>query len=93
MDKKVIMIIGGGQLKGLGASIKAVDQDNVGADDLVGGILNAAGTVLISLALGNVASQVKAVTMIRDVADEWLQNNAAIETTPIDIGTLRTGQL
>jgi 6-phosphofructokinase len=74
-DKKTIMIIAGGQLKGLGASLKALDPDTKGTDDLVGNILNSGGTILISAAVNDIKSQRTAVTLIRDAAQEWLDTS------------------
>lgn len=75
-DKRTILIIAGGQMKGLGSTLKALDPDNTGTDDLAGAILNAGGSVVIAAALDNLKGQRAAVTTVRDIAQEWLDNNA-----------------
>jgi hypothetical protein len=75
-NKTMIMIIAGGQMQGLGMSLRAMDPDDKGTDDLVGHLCQSGGSVLINAGLGNVKGARGAVQTIRDACDTWLQDPA-----------------
>jgi hypothetical protein len=75
-SKTTIMVIAGGQMQGLGMSLRAMDPDDKGTDDLVGHLCQSGGQVLISAAMGNTKGTRGAVQTIRDACDAWLQDPA-----------------
>jgi hypothetical protein len=75
-SKTTIMVIAGGQMQGLGMSLRALDPDDKGTDDLTGHLCQSGGSVLINAAMGNVKGTRGAVQTVRDACDAWLQDPA-----------------
>ena len=71
------MIIAGGQLQGLGSTLKALDTDNVGTDDLAGNIAKASGSVLVATGAGNINGVRAALELNIQVSQQWLEDNPA----------------
>lgn len=76
-DKRLIMIIAGGQLQGLGSTLKALDPDNTGNDDLAGNIAKAGGAVLVASGMGNIKGVRQALELNIQVSQQWLDDNPA----------------
>lgn len=73
-NKQLILTIVGGQMRGFGATLNALDPDDKGTDDLIGHLLNSGGSVIVAAGVGNLKGQKQAVTAIRDACNVWLDN-------------------
>lgn len=74
---RLIMIIAGGQLQGLGQTLKSLDPDSKGTDDLAGSIAKAGGAVLVAAGAGNVKGVRAALELNIQLSQEWLDDNPA----------------
>jgi hypothetical protein len=75
LQKEMLYIILGGQLQGAGRSVKALDTNTTGSDDLIGTICDAGGTVMIAAGTGNLNGQRNAVKLINEISGQWLAEN------------------
>ncbi len=73
--RQIIYIIAGSQLKGLGQTLKAIDKDNVGNDDLAGNLATVGGGVLVALGVGDLDSIRSGLELNIQLSQEWLDNN------------------
>jgi hypothetical protein len=72
---KLIFIILGGQVKGLGSTLQALDPDRSGNDDLAGNIAKAAGDVLVAVGSDNVRGIRDGLKLNIQLSQQWLDDN------------------
>lgn len=81
-NKSLIFLITGSQLKGLGQTLKMLDSDNVGTDDLAGNLATVAGGVLVASGTGDLHSIRQGLMLNIQLSQEWLDNNPESTPTP-----------
>lgn len=70
--KKFWLIFAGEQMKATGKTLANLDEDRSGADDVIGGVMDAGGRALVALALGNTDGFSGYLRQIRDGIDSYL---------------------
>jgi hypothetical protein len=77
MNKKIIFLIAGSKLSGVGQTLKALDPDSKGTDDLAGNLCSIGGQVLVAVASDNIKSVRKALELNVQISQAWLDENPA----------------
>lgn len=55
MDKKFWFRFGGNQAKAIGETLRGIDPDNKGEDDVIGTVFQSAGIALVAYSSGNLS--------------------------------------
>jgi len=77
MNKKIIYLIAGSQLSGVGQTLKALDPDAKGTDDLAGNLCSIGGQVLVAVGSDNLKNLRQALELNVRLSQEWLDANPA----------------
>lgn len=72
---RLIFLIVGSQLSGVGQTLKAIDPDSKGNDDLAGNLASVAGQVLVAVGSDNIKSVRKALALNIQISQQWLDDN------------------
>ena len=76
MDKKkLLFLIFGAQIAGLGTSLRALDTNTTGSDDLAGNVAAAGGQILTAIGTDNVAGLKKALELNIQISQEYIAAN------------------